>query len=993
MNKKVYLKINIAGIALIIFFLISSLTVRAHDSDLGIDGNNGITFDSCEHEGYVSSTNIGDGYNEKWYDLEWGYIDRTTSPNTFVHTVMCHIDDDITTIYCQFKDTGLSQPTTTWSTGVGEYYGEIVKTAYESSLLKWNNVYYYKINENGLYEKHKVINLVNFDDLNDTTGIEPNLLIYPYYDNGNFTAVTDWVDSSEIVSKSHVTNGISHKHYRQYTMEANTYFLRGSINLRNRTGAHEMGHVLGLYDIDTVENPNVPANYHHEEILMGYAKNSDGDSRQSEITYKDIAGVGITRGFHTNSDHIWLRVDDTNKVICSLCNAIVNDANFLTVNGKVSYMGCPVYQYKQCGHSETNLPTTVDNNMIPVASYGNTDYYKCKYCRYVGPFTSRITQNYICTGEYTENYHILENQSNNLLYKTFEEHNIIILGEDNYRCSDCNYHIINTYYECTLSNYSSPINQTITLDANKKSFYKINSNYQKNYEFILNINPNIDVKLYNDNFDEISINDLDSRNSVEHFIQNLQTGTYYLAIVNNASVSATISLKIQSRNTAYLGIGENDVLINSYNGFKDYNYINYNRPGFFKFALVGEKEDGSLIVYPSSAIKIYNDSNKTQLLQKFDLEGYDNSASLKQNENNMYVYLPRKGYFYLDVNFNAAGLKSLKLVITEATSDNLNLFDLSENTNETINVINENKKGDYFKSLYLKQTGKFTVTFNYSGIQNNSILVVLAKQNYDETTGEYSLDTKVIAFLNKDNTTYTYSASLEDGMYYIGYFNKADTITVTVSFERLVTQSGSEVLVTDPDQWTLAGSQINIVESNMNIYDRSYRQSFITVGFTRLIYPNYNYGISPSRLDYDWYSSNTSIATVTNYGTVLGKSAGTVKIMAVLKSDPSKVYVKEFTIINDTGTGIVEIESTYTIKYSRDVVNGKFHFDIEKINCPYPWLQDYTWKSTYCHSDSISASMDNWGYITVNGTGCFTLTGTYNVNSRYRVKIHFVIEP
>lgn len=558
-------------------------------------------------------------------------------------------------------------------------------------------------------------------------------------------------------------------------------------------------------------------------------------------------------------------------------------------------------------------------------------------------------------------------------------------------------HFSNTEY--TLSNYSSTINtnKTIASDASYfnelNGFYKLNVTYAKNYEFISSSASGIEVTLYDEDFTEIPFNDLDSASNKVHFVKNLSIGTYYLRTKYISEDSTgTINTKIISRNTAYLTVGENDILINSYNGFRDYNFTNQNKPGFFKFAFVGEKEDGSLIVYPSNAIKIYNDSNKTQLLQKFDLGGYDNSASLKQNEDNMYVYLPRSGYFYLDVNFNTAGLKSLKLVITEATSDNLNLFDLSENTNETISVINETKKGDYFKALHLKQTGKFTVNFNYSGIQSNNILVVLTKQNYNETTREYSLDTKVIAFLNKDNPTYTYLASLEDGMYYIGYFNKADTSTVTTTFERLVTQSGSEVLVTDPDQGTLCGSQINIIE--MNHFNKSYRQTFITVGFTRLIYPNYNYGISPSRLDYDWYSSNTSIATVTNYGTVLGKSAGTVKIMAVLKSDPSKVFVKEFTIINDIGSGIVEIHSTYTVKYSRDVVNGKFHFDIEKINCPYPWLQDYTWSlNNNCHGNSIGASMDNWGDITINGTGCFTLTGTYNVNSRYRVIIHFVIEP
>lgn len=551
----------------------------------------------------------------------------------------------------------------------------------------------------------------------------------------------------------------------------------------------------------------------------------------------------------------------------------------------------------------------------------------------------------------------------------------------------------------TLSNYSNMVdtNKIITSDASYfnelNGYYELNVTYEKNYEFIFTSTSGIDITLYDENLNEISYVNFSSTNNKVHFIKNLNVGTYYLRTKYiNEDNTGTINTKIISRNTAYLGIGENDILINSYNGFRDYNFTNQNKPGFFKFAFVGEKEDGSLIVYPSNAIKIYNDSNKTQLLQKFDLGGYDNSASLKQNEDNMYVYLPRIGYFYLDVNLNTAGLKSLKLVITEATSNNLNLFDLSENTNETISVINETKKGDYFKALHLKQTGKFTINFNYSGIQSNNILVVLTKQNYDETTKAYSLDTKVIAFLNIDNPTYTYSASLEDGMYYIGYFNKADTSTVTTTFKRLVTQSGSEVLVTDPDQGTLCGSQINIIE--MNHLNKSYRENYITVGFTRLIYPDYNYGISPSRLDYNWYSSNTSIATVTNYGTVLGKSLGNVKIMAVLKSDPSKVYIKEFTIIEDISYNTVEVHSTYTVKYSRDVVDGKFHFDMEKINCPYPWLQDYTWNlNNNCHNDSFSASMDHWGDITINGTGCFTLTGIYNVNRKYKVIIHFVIEP
>ena len=609
----------LCNILLLIVFMSTSINVNAHETTLDV------VYDNCLPEDYVNSSNIGDGYSEKWYELVKNNIARHIP----------HSGTNTTEIKYYISPTGENSTDITWSSGISAELSNRIINEYIESMKKWNNVWYYVLNSNGLYEKRKLVNIVA------GTENDHNLIIYPIISGGAIAAT--WPISSMISANS--VNSIIHSHYNEWAMEVNIIEMSrmSSAELNNilsRTGAHEIGHVLGLRDIDGLENVDY-SNYHHEEILMGYSKEGDYLIRQSNITYRDIAGVAITRGFHTDSNHLWLHDKDNpkdgkEKLICSLCNCVkyVDDLSIYNY-----------YSYKQCGHSETNLPTTADNNMIPVASYGNTDYYKCKYCRYVAPFTSRITQNYICTGEYTKNYHILENQSNNLLYKTFEDHNIIILGEDNYRCSDCNYHIINTYYECTLSNYSSPINQTITLDANKKSFYKINSNYQKNYEFILNINPNIDVKLYNDNFDEISINDLDSRSSVEHFIQNLQTGTYYLAIVNNASVSATISLKIQSRNTAYLGIGENDVLINSYNGFKDYNYINYNRPGFFKFALVGEKEDGSLIVYPSSAIKIYNDSNKTQLLQKFDLGGYDNSASLKQNEDNMYVCLPKKDIF------------------------------------------------------------------------------------------------------------------------------------------------------------------------------------------------------------------------------------------------------------------------------------------------------------------------------------------------------------
>jgi hypothetical protein len=262
--------------------------------------------------------------------------------------------------------------------------------------------------------------------------------------------------------------------------------------------------------------------------------------------------------------------------------------------------------------------------------------------------------------------------------------------------------------------------------------------------------------------------------------------------------------------------------------------------------------------------------------------------------------------------------------------------------------------------------------------------------NYNETSNTYTLETTISELIDGGNNPIQ-TLRLNEGTYYIGYFNKTDTSSIEVSLNRLVTQYGDQVLVTDPDYMTPCGSQINIIE--MNNPNKSYRQSFITKDFTRLIYPDYNFGISASRLDYHWYSSDENIAIVTDYGTVLGKNVGTVKIMAVLKTDPSKVFVKEFTIINDTGIEQLVVNSTFTVKYS-ETNNGEFKLYLEKVNCPYPWFQDYNWSFFIPdQTNNIGVNIDQWGYITVSGTGFFTFTGIYLKNSRITVVINVIIEP
>ena len=193
----------------------------------------------------------------------------------------------------------------------------------------------------------------------------------------------------------------------------------------DRTGAHEFGHILGLDDVNRCHLDNLTSNYHHEELLMGYSKNNS-TNRQTNITYKDLAGAMITMGFHTANDHKWLYdanwytgsvVENEYKLICSICNGVKYVSSLTDIDYDV---------YREC----ENNHSLSSNNMMPVASYDNYDedgneydYYKCKYCRYVAPFSANVEQRY---GDRTyiqdnNNQHYLPSLSE-LDYNLLEDH-------------------------------------------------------------------------------------------------------------------------------------------------------------------------------------------------------------------------------------------------------------------------------------------------------------------------------------------------------------------------------------------------------------------------------------------------------------------------------------------------------------------------------------------------------------------------------------------
>jgi len=895
---------------------IFTIKISAHSIELNID------YDEC-----IASTN-NDGIDEIWY-----YLYKMTNQNKLTYR---HIDEEVETISYFFEEKNMLGYE--WTTDISEEEAKNIKDAYAESMKKWNDVYYYSYDSFGNQIKNKVINIV------EGTSDNHNISIMPARENSEVAGaevkyaavthpdgITETIDTiNKLYNHEHNNGWLMIVNIQKFSYNGNNEF--SVIDNRENTGCHEMGHVLGLKDIDLLCDAEAPD--HHSELIMGYEQSSN---YIHDISYKDIAGVSITRAFHTDDDHIWMKrinEDDTIDLICAQCNGVLYNAEIDLISN--TYNGKPLNVYKDCVHYDHE-----NSNMLLVAQYSNKYFYKCQYCRYI---------------------------------KKIELNGTV-----------------------DLNNYSLTFTENINLNKKEVKYYKINICYNKFYQFEAKSKYGIEMRLYDENFNELNIEDLNSSFSEEHFIDQLAIGTYYLEITNIASLDSNVFVKINSRTTSYITVGENDILLNTHNYNEGVYLSNHycfpitGNAGLYQFSLIGITIDGELIQLPQSAITIYTDENLTNVLNKVSSTIYSDLSTNKQNENSFVSYLAANSYYYIDINIQTHNLTSLHLNINLFETENIDLFDISDCSNTTFEVLDNDHLGDYFQMIDLKQAGSFYMNVQYNGELTEDFIYILARRRYIVDINKFVLETITYKYIDIENNNIWETLNLEDGIYYIGFINKQDNADFKVSFTRRITDYGSEHLITDPEDMSLCGSQIKILEMNNN--NKSYYSNIITVGFTRLIYLDETDFDDLSRLEYYWYSSNESIAKVTNYGTVLGVSPGVVKIMAVHKDDCSIVYVKEFEIIEDTSSSsdIIEVTSNYYVKYS-ETDNGSFHLQLEKTNCPYPMYQYYDW-GRFIYNESVGLETTVLGNCNfhVTGLGSFTIIGTYTINPRIKVIINIVV--
>ena len=700
----------------IIYLFTNGMIVKAHTNVLDVD------YDPC------TQSIFGDGDDEVWY---YHSLSSSGKLNNVEYSFQLHyhISHNVNTITYFINNTAKEDSSYTWSTDISEDEALRIRNTYISSMLRWNDVYFYSYDEFGVRTSNKIINIVETNNRDSA-----NIIIYPTSIPGSSTvASTAPTSTSDIIEQSLNTPSdpanYVHAHYDKWEMHVNiSQYNESSSNyniLSEFTGQHEMGHVLGLRDVD---NLCVYDFAHHSEILMGYGISTS--IHTPHVSYKDIAGVSIIRGFHNDNNHIWMKRinnDNTIDLICAQCNGVLYDIE-MDSNG-TTYQGKSVNIYKNCLHHNGTA-----SNMLLVATDGDRDFFKCQNCRHI--------ETVDITGEYD------------------------------------------------MSNYSTTFNKIVSLNHNETKYYKIKINTNKCYEFIVNGVPSINFKLYDENFNEISYNDLDSASNKVRFANQFNVGTYYLECkFTNETSSGNISIQVNFKPD--LITGNNNVVSQYLNDYYDYVYANNISAGFYKITLNATNSLGT-IDYPEGCIKVYADEAKQQMLARLETIFYTLDAETQGDSNNVIVFLEYGESYYINIDLPSASYSSMYINIERLT----NTYDIIESNNAEEHVIlNENTTayGDYIQRVEIHEAGTYTITFTHEGPQSEENLMgqedplYLYYAFYKEISSpaEQFGDLEMIFphIASSWGGTISFTFNLQPGVYYIGYYNKLNNepMTITIS--------------------------------------------------------------------------------------------------------------------------------------------------------------------------------------------------------------------
>jgi hypothetical protein len=379
------------------------------------------------------------------------------------------------------------------------------------------------------------------------------------------------------------------------------------------------------------------------------------------------------------------------------------------------------------------------------------------------------------------------------------------------------------------------------------------------------------------------------------------------------------------------------------------------------------------------------------IIKKFqNIPYYQSNASNIRFADNFVVHLDNNILYYFLLNFTFTS-ESLNITITY-----LNSYETVD-SNIGYSITKNTEKGDCLNQLFFVQSGRYELELQYSDLpilkytllkmdaNNNASIVGLSQISSTSSNTKFELDIK------------------EGTKIWLGYLDNYTDYTITLKITR---KTGYHIrLIPDPKfvDRSILGSEVNIRNGNLE-------SNIITVGYTRTVYIHPDEA-DVSRLLYDWYSTNSNIARVSNFGTVTGISPGVATIRSILKSDPGIVGELQIVVLTDNSTEARLVKLTTDKRESSpfagsEVNSGKgypgkktIHIGYTRLLCfdnsdptqlaPSSSIQDYTWIS----SNSSIASVSSYGTITANGVGVAEIIGYYKYNSNFTAKIEITVVP
>lgn len=570
-----------------------------------------------------------------------------------------------------------------------------------------------------------------------------------------------------------------------------------------------------------------------------------------------------------------------------------------------------------------------------------------------------------------ENIYVAETQFINYIFDEdwaeYKEHISCI-------CFTCEYLI-----DCNTNLNTNP-----TLFQNKNLVFKLSVQCNTSYFISLNSIYNIDLTILDNNKNIIYINDNNNEYTEYEFNYNLNHGNYYINVsYADESMQGEINFSMLA-NSLECSVGVNNVIPHLHQnksegmlvpGFNFKTIFKPSHSGFYEIKVSAILNDGSIYEFNENEILVVSNPETTGAIYRYHI--INNELAENENSvNEMLVYLETKAY-YIKIILTRNDFISLDLQITNVENVHVNLFEYPTNFDGNLYSYTSQIYFSYDNLIRYDFDQSLKLSLNTTGFYTGKFIVV----KEEAIDGIYTLTNIIVN--DTMNNGYSKTFSLSSGTYYIGYINATMTDDYSCILKRVLTDFGDGFLVPDAVDAPIYGTEVTL---NNGLYN----SNEITQGFTRII----NLYNKESRLNYHWYSSDDSVARVTDFGTVMALSVTVdtpVLIMAVNKEDPSKTYVKEFIIKVETKTFeddplIYNIDMTITVT---NTVNSA-QINLTNKNVPINWLQYYCWISS---DDNIT--VNDYGIITVNQNAVgntYQIMGAYRLNSRVVIYINVEVK-